>query len=193
MSDVHLIALTVNGTRHEVAVEPRRTLADVLRHDLGYTGTHLGCEHGICGACTVLVDGRPMRSCLMFAVTAQAHEITTVEGVGNDPEAMSPVQQAFAECHGLQCGFCTPGFITTITAYLDENPDPTPAEAREAISGNLCRCTGYQNIVKAVCRAAEIRREALIPLAEPGPSWGNIDQLVDVAPGQPADAGEVAP
>ena len=164
MSDVHLVAITVNGTRHEVAVEARRTLADVLRHDLGYTGTHLGCEHGICGACTVLVDGRPMRSCLMFAVTAQAHEITTVEGIGNDPEAMSPVQQAFAECHGLQCGFCTPGFITTITAYLDENPDPTPEQAREAISGNLCRCTGYQNIVEAVKLARERVRE---PAASP--------------------------
>ncbi len=104
----------------------RRLLSDFLRHDLALTGTHVGCEHGVCGACTVLVDGQPMRSCLMFAVSAQAHEITTVEGIGNDPEAMSPVQQAFAECHGLQCGFCTPGFITTITAYLEDNPDPTP-------------------------------------------------------------------
>jgi len=187
------IRLRVNGVQRSAKAPARRLLSDFLRHDLALTGTHVGCEHGVCGACTVLVDGRPMRSCLMFAVTAQAHEITTVEGIGNDPGAMSPVQQAFAECHGLQCGFCTPGFITTITAYLDENPDPTPEEAREAISGNLCRCTGYQNIVKAVCRAAEIRREALIPLAEPGPGWGNIDQLVDVAPGQPADAGEVAP
>ncbi len=141
----------------------------------------------MCGACTVLVDGAPMRSCLMFAVTAQAHEITTVEGIGNDPAAMSPVQQAFAECHGLQCGFCTPGFITTITAYLDENPDPTPEEAREAISGNLCRCTGYQNIVKAVGRAAEIRRERgnidlsvdLVPEPD-GAGRGNIDLLVDL-------------
>ncbi len=153
------IRLRVNGVVRSGWAPARRLLSDFLRHDLRLTGTHVGCEHGVCGACTVLVDGAPMRSCLMFAVTAQAHAITTVEGIGSDPAAMSPVQQAFAECHGLQCGFCTPGFITTITAYLDENPDPTPEEAREAISGNLCRCTGYQNIVKAVGRAAEIRRE----------------------------------
>ena len=153
------IRLRVNGVVRSGWAPPRRLLSDFLRHDLRLTGTHVGCEHGVCGACTVLVDGAPMRSCLMFAVTAQAHEITTVEGIGHDPQAMSPVQQAFAECHGLQCGFCTPGFITTITAYLEEHPDPTPEEAREAISGNLCRCTGYQNIVKAVGRAAEIRRE----------------------------------
>ena len=176
------LRVRVNGVVRSARAPARRLLSDFLRHDLALTGTHVGCEHGVCGACTVLVDGQPMRSCLMFAVSAQAHAITTVEGIGNDPEAMSPVQQAFAECHGLQCGFCTPGFVTTITAYLEDNPDPTPEEAREAISGNLCRCTGYQNIVKAVGRAAEIRREALIPLAEPGPSWGNIDQLVDAAP-----------
>ncbi|HXR68904.1 MAG TPA: (2Fe-2S)-binding protein, partial [Dermatophilaceae bacterium] len=116
------------------------------------TGTHVGCEHGVCGACTVLFDGAPIRSCLMFAVSAQDHAITTVEGL-----AMNAVQQAFIECHGLQCGFCTPGFLTTITAYLQENPAPTEAEAREAISGNLCRCTGYQNIVRSVLRAAEIQ------------------------------------
>jgi len=165
------IRLRVNGVLRSAPAPARRLLSDFLRHDLALTGTHVGCEHGVCGACTVLVDGQPMRSCLMFAVTAQAHEITTVEGIGNDPEAMSPVQQAFAECHGLQCGFCTPGFITTITAYLDENPDPTPVEAREAISGNLCRCTGYQNIVKAVGRAAEIRREALVELVDPVPGY----------------------
>ena len=165
------IRLRVNGVLRSAPAPARRLLSDFLRHDLALTGTHVGCEHGVCGACTVLVDGQPMRSCLMFAVTAQAHEITTVEGIGNDPEAMSPVQQAFAECHGLQCGFCTPGFITTITAYLDENPDPTPEEAREAISGNLCRCTGYQNIVKAVGRAAEIRREALVQLVDPVPGY----------------------
>jgi carbon-monoxide dehydrogenase small subunit len=153
------IRLRVNGVVRSGWAPARRLLSDFLRHDLRLTGTHVGCEHGVCGACTVLVDGAPMRSCLMFAVTAQAHEITTVEGIGHDPHAMSPVQQAFAECHALQCGFCTPGFITTITAYLDDNPDPTPEEAREAISGNLCRCTGYQNIVKAVGRAAELRRE----------------------------------
>ena len=172
MSEVlHAITLNVNGVPHAVRVPGRRLLSDAIRHDVGLTGTHVGCEHGVCGACTVLVDGQPMRSCLMFAITAQAHEITTIEGIGNDPEAMSPVQQAFAECHGLQCGFCTPGFVTTITAYLEDNPDPSPEEAREAISGNLCRCTGYQNIVRAVGRAAEIRREALVQLVDPSPGY----------------------
>ncbi|WP_374968414.1 FAD binding domain-containing protein [Terrabacter sp. BE26] len=161
------VTVTVNGIRHSAVVPARRLLSDFLRHDLELTGTHVGCEHGVCGACTVLVDGRPMRSCLMFAVTAQDHEITTVEGLCDardarrapTGESMNPVQQAFAECHGLQCGFCTPGFLTTITAYLDEHPHPTSEQAREAISGNLCRCTGYQNIVKSVLRAAEIRAE----------------------------------
>ncbi|WP_404384492.1 (2Fe-2S)-binding protein [Knoellia locipacati] len=152
------VTLRVNGIEHTRTVEPRRLLSDFLRHDLRLTGTHVGCEHGVCGACTVLVDGDPMRSCLMFAVSAQEHEITTVEGLGTQA-AMGPVQQAFVECHGLQCGFCTPGFVTTITAFIEENPDPTLDEAREAISGNLCRCTGYQNICKAVVRAAEIKRE----------------------------------
>ncbi|MBK9475204.1 MAG: (2Fe-2S)-binding protein [Tetrasphaera sp.] len=158
--ETYAIAVTVNGVVYHRSVPGRRLLSDFLRHDLELTGTHVGCEHGVCGACTVLVDGEPMRSCLMFAVSAPGHEITTVEGLGNTPEAMNPVQQAFIECHGLQCGFCTPGFLTTITAYLRDHPDPTSAEAREAISGNLCRCTGYQNIVKAVLRAAEIAREA---------------------------------
>jgi carbon-monoxide dehydrogenase small subunit len=148
----------VNGVWHSAQVPARRLLSDLLRHDLRLTGTHVGCEHGVCGACTVLVDGRPMRSCLMFAVTATGSEVTTVEGLGT-PDAMHPVQQAFRECHGLQCGFCTPGFLTTIAAFLDENPDPTEEEAREAVSGNLCRCTGYQNIVASVLRAAEITRE----------------------------------
>jgi carbon-monoxide dehydrogenase small subunit len=152
------ITLIVNGVRRHAQAPARRLLSDFLRHDLQLTGTHVGCEHGVCGACTVLVDGAPMRSCLMFAVTAQAHAITTVEGLGT-VGAMGPVQQAFTECHGLQCGFCTPGFLTTITAYLEESSEPTEEEAREAISGNLCRCTGYQNIVKSVLRAAEIRRE----------------------------------
>lgn len=159
MTQQHKVRLNVNGRAYEREVEPRTTLVDFLRHELGLTGTHVGCEHGVCGACTVLVDGQPMRACLMFAVSAQRHEVTTIEGIGNDPEKLSPVQQAFTECHALQCGFCTPGFVTTITAYLEDNPDPTPEQAREAISGNLCRCTGYQNIVSAVCRAAEIRRE----------------------------------
>ena len=164
------ITLRVNGVKHTAAAPTRRLLSDFLRHELRLTGTHVGCEHGVCGACTVLLDGTPMRSCLMFAVTAQDHEITTVEGLAEDFEdsgtgtgsiasTMSPVQQAFIECHGLQCGFCTPGFLTTITAYLKENPDPTETEAREAISGSLCRCTGYQNIVKSVLRAAEIANE----------------------------------
>jgi carbon-monoxide dehydrogenase small subunit len=151
------IALTVNGRTVQALVEPRTHLADFLRDQQRLTGTHLGCEHGVCGACTVLVDGDPMRSCLMFAVSAQDMEITTVEGLGTQDD-MGPVQQAFVECHGLQCGFCTPGFVTTITAFIEENPDPTSEEAREAISGNLCRCTGYQNICKAVLRAAEIKR-----------------------------------
>ena len=155
---LHDVKLTVNGITHDVTVPARRLLSDALRHDLRLTGTHVGCEHGVCGSCTVLVDGRPMRSCLMLAVSAVDYEITTVEGLGTQ-DAMGPVQQAFVECHGLQCGFCTPGFVTTITAFIEENPDPTSEEAREAISGNLCRCTGYQNICKAVLRAAEINRD----------------------------------
>jgi len=156
--ELHEVRLLVNGVTHEVAVPARRLLSDALRHDLGLTGTHVGCEHGVCGACTVLVDGRPMRSCLMFAVSATDSEITTVEGLANEDGSLSPVQQAFAECHGLQCGFCTPGFLTTITAGLRDNPTPTHDEARDMIAGNLCRCTGYQNIVKSVLRAAEIAR-----------------------------------
>ncbi|MGZ4442563.1 MAG: (2Fe-2S)-binding protein [Nocardioidaceae bacterium] len=154
-----IVTLTVNGTPHELDVEPRRLLSDALRHDLRLTGTHVGCEHGVCGACTVLVDGAPMRSCLLFAVSLDGASITTVEGCCTPDGGMGPVQQAFQDCHALQCGFCTPGFITTITAFLEVNTDPTPEEAREAISGNLCRCTGYQNIVRAVGRAAELRRE----------------------------------
>jgi len=151
------IEVRINGARHRDRVPPRLTLADYLRERCGLTGTHLGCEHGVCGACTVLVDGRPMRSCLMFAVSAVDCEITTVEGLTNADGSLGPVQQAFAECHGLQCGFCTPGFLTTITAGLEENPTPTEDEARDMVAGNLCRCTGYQNIVKSVLRAAELR------------------------------------
>jgi aerobic carbon-monoxide dehydrogenase small subunit len=150
------VTLTVNGTRHEVDVPPRRLLSDALRHDLRLTGTHVGCEHGVCGACTVLVDGAAMRSCLLFAVSVDGAEITTVEGCCAEDGSMGPVQRAFQDCHALQCGFCTPGFITTVTAYLRDNPDPTAQQAREAISGNLCRCTGYQNIVAAVQRAASL-------------------------------------
>lgn len=153
------ITLSVNGVRHTITVEPRRLLSDALRHDVGLTGTHVGCEHGVCGSCTVLVDGSPMRSCLMFAIAAQDYQITTVEGLTRPDGSLSPVQQAFKDCHGLQCGFCTPGFLTTITAGIAQNPQPTQQEAREMISGNLCRCTGYQNIVASVIRAGELTRE----------------------------------
>ncbi len=152
----HEVRLVVNGTPYDVRVPARRLLSDCLRHDLRLTGTHVGCEHGVCGACTVLLDGVPVRSCLLFAVSVADREITTVEGLASPGGALHPVQQAFRECHGLQCGFCTPGFLTTIAAYLESDPDPTPEAAREAIAGNLCRCTGYQNIVKAVLRAAEL-------------------------------------
>jgi carbon-monoxide dehydrogenase small subunit len=150
------VSLTVNGSPYDLDLPPRRLLSDALRHDLRLTGTHVGCEHGVCGACTVLVDGAPMRSCLLFAVSLDGAAITTVEGCCSADGGMGPVQQAFHECHALQCGFCTPGFVTTVTAYLQEHPAPTAVEARAAISGNLCRCTGYQNIVAAVCRAAEL-------------------------------------
>ena len=152
------VRLVVNGTEHRVEVPARRLLSDALRYDIGLTGTHVGCEHGVCGACTVLLDGEPVRSCLLLAATADGSEITTVEGLAG-PGGPHPVQRAFKECHGLQCGFCTPGFLTTIAAYLEHNPEPTEDDAREAIAGNLCRCTGYQNIVASVLRAAELARE----------------------------------
>ena len=155
----HEVRLTVNGNVHELRVPARRLLSDALRHDLGLTGTHVGCEHGVCGACTVLLDGHPVRACLMLAVTVEGHEITTVEGLAEPDGSLSAVQQAFAECHGLQCGFCTPGFLTTVTAGLRRDPCPTREGAREMIAGNLCRCTGYQNIVRAVERAAAIGTE----------------------------------
>ncbi|RLV50871.1 (2Fe-2S)-binding protein [Nocardioides mangrovicus] len=155
--ELHEITLRVNGHDHAVAVPARRLLSDALRLDLGLTGTHVGCEHGVCGACTVLLDGAPTRACLMFAVSAVEAEITTVEGLSQPDGSLGPVQQAFKDCHGLQCGFCTPGFLTTITAGLEENPHPTRDEAREMVGGNLCRCTGYQNIVAAVLKAAELR------------------------------------
>jgi aerobic-type carbon monoxide dehydrogenase small subunit (CoxS/CutS family) len=153
VKDMHTVRLTVNGCVHEAEVESRRTLADVLRHDLGYTGTHLGCEHGICGACTVLLDGLPVRSCLVFGVQAHGCEVETVEGLESDG-VLNPLQKAFSAHHGLQCGFCTPGFLMLATAYLRENADPTEEEVREAMSSNLCRCTGYQGIVEAVVSAA---------------------------------------
>lgn len=157
--EVHDVRLSVNAGVKEIRVPARRLLSDALRHDCGLTGTHVGCEHGVCGACTVLVDGVPVRSCLMFAVAAEGAEITTVEGLTEEDDSLSPVQQAFRECHGLQCGFCTPGFLTTIAAGIEATPDPTEEDAREMIAGNLCRCTGYHNIVKSVLRAAEIARE----------------------------------
>jgi aerobic carbon-monoxide dehydrogenase small subunit len=154
--DRYDIRLRVNGATYAVSVPARRLLSDALRHECGLTGTHVGCEHGVCGSCTVLLDGAPVRSCLLLAVSADGEEITTVEGLAESDGSLGPVQQAFSDCHGLQCGFCTPGFLTTITAGLRDNPTPTREEAREMIAGNLCRCTGYQNIVAAVLRAAEI-------------------------------------
>ena len=152
------VLLHVNGRDYRVFVEPRKLLSDVLRDDCGLTGTHVGCEHGVCGACTVLIDGRPARSCLIYAVQMHGHDITTIEGVSADGR-LSPLQQALHEEHGLQCGFCTPGIVVTMEAWLAENPDPTEAEIREALSGNLCRCTGYHNIVAAIAKAARRRKE----------------------------------
>jgi carbon-monoxide dehydrogenase small subunit len=149
-----IVEITVNGERRHASVEARKTLTDFLREDCGLTGTHLGCEHGVCGACTVLLDGDAVRSCLLFAVQVHDAEVTTVEGIGGANGALSPVQEAFRAEHGLQCGFCTPGFVVSVTAWLRENPAPTDIEIREALSGNLCRCTGYQGIVRAVRRAA---------------------------------------
>jgi carbon-monoxide dehydrogenase small subunit len=153
------VAVHVNGVLRAATVPSRRLLSDFLRSDVRLTGTHVGCEHGVCGACTVLLDGEPVRSCLVLAASARGHEITTVEGLQAADGTLHPVQQAFRECHGLQCGFCTPGFLTTVAAFLEDEPEPTREQAVEAVSGNLCRCTGYQNIVASVLRAAEIRRE----------------------------------
>jgi carbon-monoxide dehydrogenase small subunit len=150
------VALTVNGADRRISVPARRLLSDALRHDLGLTGTHVGCEHGVCGCCTVLVEGLPMRSCLLFAVAVDGAEIRTVEGLAGPDGALHPVQEAFRQCHGLQCGFCTPGFLMTTTALLERQPQPTDDEITEAIAGNLCRCTGYQNIRASVRRAAEL-------------------------------------
>jgi carbon-monoxide dehydrogenase small subunit len=153
------VRMTVNGRSCEGSVEARKTLADFLREDLGLTGTHLGCEHGVCGACTILVDGEAVRACLMLAVQADGAEVTTVEGVA-EGDALHPVQEAFWESHSFQCGFCTPGFVMTTLALLRENPTPNEEEIREALSGNLCRCTGYESIVAGVRRAAERLRGA---------------------------------
>ena len=149
------VQLHVNGGQVIGSVEPRLTLADFLRDRCRLTGTHLGCEHGVCGACTVLLDGAAVRSCLVFAVQADGAEVTTIEGLGGPDGGLSTVQAAFRDCHGLQCGFCTPGFVVSVTAFLRDNADPTDEEIRQALSGNLCRCTGYQGIMKAVRQAAD--------------------------------------
>ena len=148
------VSFSVNGCREQIDVEPRRTLADALREDLGLTGTHLGCEQGVCGACTVLLDGEPVRSCLMLAVQADGSSLTTVEGLASERGDLHPLQQAFADCHGLQCGFCTPGFLISALHLLTENRHPTREEIRAGLSGNICRCTGYAGIVNAVRQAA---------------------------------------
>ncbi len=156
MSEKMSISLRVNEKEITRMVEPRLLLSDFLRHELGLTGTHVGCEHGVCGACTVLLDGAAVRSCLMFAVQANGHAVQTVEGLTPEPSGeLHPLQEAFREAHGLQCGFCTPGILMTLLPFLEEHPHPSEPEIREALSGNLCRCTGYQNIVKAVQIAAQ--------------------------------------
>ena len=162
MKDIHAIRLRVNGREHELVVEARRTLADMLRHDLGYTGTHLGCEHGICGACTVILDGAPVRACLVFGVQADGAEVRTVEGLA-DGEQLSDLQQAFSDHHALQCGFCTPGFLMLAEAYLAEadgarSAELTQEQARDLVAANLCRCTGYQGIIEAVQATARARQ-----------------------------------
>ena len=157
MTDRRTITVTVNGVRHSREVETRLTLGDFLRRDLGLTGTHLGCEHGVCGACTVHLDGEAVRSCILFAVQADGAKVTTVEGLARPDGTLHPIQQAFRDHHGLQCGFCTPGMLMTLAAFLAENASPTEREVREAISGNLCRCTGYQGIVTAALDAARSR------------------------------------
>ncbi len=159
MSETTDVELIINGTTHRIAIEPRRTLADAIRDDCGLTGTHVGCEHGVCGACTVLCDGQPVRACLMFAVQANRRQLRTIEGLA-DGDQLHPLQRAFMEHHGLQCGFCTPGFLMLATGVLDAKPEITDDELVEALSSNLCRCTGYQNILKAV-RAAAVDMKAV--------------------------------
>src|SRR5262249_3515510 len=166
------VRLTVNGEAREASVEPRMTLADLLRERFQLTGTHLGCEHGVCGACTVMLDGAAVRSCLVLAVQADRGDVTTIEGIASPGGDLSPVQSAFRDCHGLQCGFCTPGFIVSVTAFLREHPDPSDAEIREALSGNLCRCTGYQGILAAVHQAAGATRGGAAGGAAPAAAAG---------------------
>jgi carbon-monoxide dehydrogenase small subunit len=159
MADTREITVTINGQAETREVETRTNLADFLRHEVELTGTHVGCEHGVCGACTVLVDGAAVRSCLMLAVQADGHEVTSIEGLAADDGTLHPVQEAFWKNHGLQCGFCTPGMVISVAAFLKDNPDPTEAEVRAAISGNICRCTGYQGIVAAALDAAKTMRQ----------------------------------
>jgi carbon-monoxide dehydrogenase small subunit len=154
VTDPIAVSVTVNGERRRASVDARKTLADFLRDDCVLTGTHLGCEHGVCGACTVLLDGAAVRSCLIFAAQADGADVTTIEGIAGPAGELSAVQAAFRDAHGLQCGFCTPGFIVSVTAFLRDNPSPDDDEIRDALSGNLCRCTGYQGIVNAVKLAA---------------------------------------
>lgn len=156
--DSHEIEIFVNGTAYRRSVESRMLLSDFIRHELLLAGTHVGCEHGVCGACTILLDGAPIRSCLMLAVQANGHELSTVEGLATAAGELHPVQQAMHDHHGLQCGYCTPGILMTMTAFLKEYPQPSEQEVREALSGNLCRCTGYQNIVDAMMAAAQAMR-----------------------------------
>jgi carbon-monoxide dehydrogenase small subunit len=163
-SDARLVTIQVNGEPYRAAIEPRLTLADFVREECGLTGTHLGCEHGVCGSCTVLLDGEAVRSCLLFAIQLEGHSVVTVEGLTPGNGALSIVQQAFMEGHGLQCGFCTPGFIVSVTAFLQDYPNPSQEEIAVGLSGNLCRCTGYQGIFRAVAIAAErLRAEADAP------------------------------
>ena len=180
MSDLHLVGINVNGRDHEVVVESRRTLADVLRHDLGYPGTHLGCEHGICGACTVLLDGAAVRACLVFGVQADGCRVETVEGLA-DGDKLNRLQEEFSRNHALQCGFCTPGFLMLATGFLREVPDPTDEQIKEAMASNLCRCTGYQSILAAVRATADAGRAE----APAGPPPGEGDR----APSQPEGSG----
>ena len=161
MADIQLIELTVNGERHDLAIAPRRTLVDVLRHDIGLTGTHVGCEHGVCGACTVLVDDAPVRACLVFAAQVEGSQIRTVESLAEPDGTLNDLQQCFTDHHGLQCGFCTPGFLMLAEGYLAEEPDATKEEIREVVASNLCRCTGYQTIVEAIDDCATRRRANL--------------------------------
>ena len=158
-ADLHEVVVTVNGVTRSAHVPARRLLSDMLRHELRLTGTHVGCEHGVCGACTVLLDGEPIRSCLTFAVMVDGARITTVEGLADPDGELGPVQRAFRECHGLQCGFCTPGFLLLTTELLGHSPEPADDEIRDALGGNLCRCTGYVNIVRSVRRAAELAKD----------------------------------